>query len=120
MEHIIHSNIISHLEKNNVLSTYQHGFRKKRSCQSQLIITIQELAEALNSGEQMDCILLDFSKAFVKMPHQRLLNKCQYYRIRGNTLIGLSASYKAEHNRYFWMGGSQKHLKSPQACPKEL
>lgn len=37
MEHIIHSNIISHLEKNNILSTYQHGFRKKRSCQSQLI-----------------------------------------------------------------------------------
>ncbi|XP_056001579.1 uncharacterized protein LOC130048619 [Ostrea edulis] len=47
---------------------------------------IGKLADALNSGEQMDCILLDFPKAFDKVPHQCLLNKCQYYGIRGNTL----------------------------------
>ena len=86
MEHILHSNIISHLEANNILSDYQHGFRKNRSCESQLTITIQELADGLNSGEQLDCVLLDFSKAFDKVPHQRLLNKCRYYGIQGNTL----------------------------------
>jgi len=85
MEHILHSNIISHLEANSILSEYQHGFRKHTSCESQLAITLQELADGLNSGDQMDCILLDFSKAFDKVPHQRLLNKCSYYGIRGNT-----------------------------------
>ena len=85
MEHILHSNIISHLESHNI-SEFQHGFRKKRSCESQLIITLKELADGLNTGEQIDCVLLDFSKAFDKVPHQRLLNKCEHYGIRGNTL----------------------------------
>ena len=39
----------------------------------------------------MDCILLDFSKAFDKVPHQRLLNKCSYYGIRGNTLLWIAS-----------------------------
>jgi hypothetical protein len=63
MEHIMHSNIISHLEANNILSNYQHGFRKERSC-----------------------ILLDFSKAFDKVLHQHLINKCNYYGIQGKNL----------------------------------
>ena len=88
MEHILHSNIITHLEKNGILSDYQHGFRKQRS---QLVITLQELADGLNSGDQMDCVLLDFSKAFDKVPHQRLLNKCHFYGIRGNTLEWISS-----------------------------
>ncbi|MEM7290621.1 MAG: reverse transcriptase family protein, partial [Pseudomonadota bacterium] len=86
MEHIIHSNVIRHLEANFILSEYQHGFRKNRSCESQLITTIQDLADGLNQGHQLDCILLDFSKAFDKVPHMRLLAKCNFYGIRGETL----------------------------------
>ena len=86
MEHILHSNIITHLETHNILSDYQHGFRKNRSCESQLIITVQDLADNLDKGDQTDCILLDFSKAFDKVPHQRLLNKCESYGIRGSVL----------------------------------
>jgi hypothetical protein len=91
MEHILHSNIISHLEANNILSENQHGFHKHRSCENQLSITLQELADGLNSEDQMDCILLDFSKVFDKVPHQRLLNKCSHYGIRGNTLLWITS-----------------------------
>ena len=37
MEHIVVSNIMKHLERNNILSEFQHGFRSKRSCETQLI-----------------------------------------------------------------------------------
>jgi hypothetical protein len=55
------------------------------SCESQLIITIDALAKSLAKGEQVDVILLDFSKAFDKVPHHRLLHKLDYYGVRGNT-----------------------------------
>jgi hypothetical protein len=64
----------------------QHGFRKKRSCESQLILTIQDLAAGLNSKSQIDAILLDFSKAFDKVSHERLAPKLHHYGVRGNTL----------------------------------
>ena len=39
---------------------------------------------------QVDIILLDFSKAFDTVPHQRLLKKLYNYGIRSNTLNWLS------------------------------
>ena len=48
--------------------------------------TIQDLATRLNSGEQVDVLFLDFSKAFDKVPHNQLLHKLDYYGIRGTYL----------------------------------
>ena len=39
----------------------QHGFREKRSCETQLIMLIDELAKNMQMGKQTDLILLDFS-----------------------------------------------------------
>ena len=86
LEHIIHSHAMKHLSRYNILSDAQHGFRKNRSTESQLILTCNEHAKALNSNEQLDSILLDFSKAFDKVPHKRLLHKLSHYGIRGKIL----------------------------------
>ena len=58
-----------HLTKHNILTEEQHGFRQCRSCETQLIATVHNLAENLNCGNQTDVILLDFTKAFDKVPH---------------------------------------------------
>ena len=84
MEHIIHSTVMKHLDMHDILIDAQHGFRKSRSCESQPIMTAQDLADNLNRNKQVDGILLDFSKAFDKVPHQRLLDKLNYYGVRGN------------------------------------
>ena len=42
----------------------QHGFRKMRSCESQLIQFVDELARSLVGGRQVDVAVMDFSKAF--------------------------------------------------------
>ena len=36
LEHILHSQIMKHLENHTILTDQQHGFRKQRSCESQL------------------------------------------------------------------------------------
>ena len=77
---------MNHLSQNNLLSDNQHGFRTRRSCETQLITTVQELAKNMSSGKQIDAILLDFSKAFDKVPHRRLLMTRDQYGIRGTTL----------------------------------
>jgi len=41
LEHIITSHIRQHLDHNNILSAYQHGFRKLHSCETQLLVTVQ-------------------------------------------------------------------------------
>ena len=66
MEHILHSQVIKHLEAHGILSDQPHGFQKRRSCESQLILTLQDLAAGMDEGQQIDAIHLDFSKAFDK------------------------------------------------------
>ena len=73
-------------ENNQILCDQQHGFRKHRSCESQLLTTVQDLASGLDNSQQIDAILLYFSKAFDKVPHQRLLIKLEHYGVRGTTL----------------------------------
>ena len=63
--------------------SHRHGFRSRRSCETQLIVTKDSIVKSLAHGEQVDIILLDFYKAFDKVPHQRLLHKLDFYGVRG-------------------------------------
>ena len=76
---------MSHLDNHRILKEYQHGFRKNHSCESQLISTIQDIAKEVDHRKQIDLIVMDFQKAFDKVPHQRLLSKLLSYGIRGKT-----------------------------------
>ena len=85
MEHVVVSQMMKHFDEHGILADCQHGFRKQRSCETQLIGLTQELHERLEEKAQVDMIVLDFSKAFDKVPHQRLMTKLWNYGIRGNT-----------------------------------
>ena len=45
---------MDHLDCNKLLSEEQHGFRKACSCESQLILTIQDIANGMNDSEQIE------------------------------------------------------------------
>ena len=85
MEHIITSATMKHLETNNILYNQQHGFRASRSCETQLISFIHELTQNSSNNKQTDIIIMDFAKAFDKVPHTRLQYKLKYYGITGQT-----------------------------------
>ena len=81
MKHDITSNIMSHLDKHKLLQPNQHGFRSKLSCETQLIQFVQDISDSLNEKGQTDVIVMDFSKAFDKVDHSRLLLKLRRFGI---------------------------------------
>ena len=84
LEHIVHSSVMTLFDRFKILCDNQHGFHKKRSFETQLIVTIHEIAKHLSSDNQVVVILLDFKKAFDNVPHARLFHKPYFYDIRGN------------------------------------
>ena len=89
MEHIISQHLLNHLEANNILFEKQHGFRKKRSTDTPLLAFTQDILANLSGGRQTDVIIIDFAKAFDKVPHHRLIQQLEIYGIIGpvNTWI---------------------------------
>ena len=82
LEHVIYRHLMTHLEANAILSGAQHGFRKGRSCETQLLLLLENLTKTLDNRRQVDLILTDFSKAFDKVPHQRLLLKLKNFGVQ--------------------------------------
>ena len=72
-----------HLENNNILYDLQHGFRPSRSCETQLISFLQHFSQSNNQNIQTDVVIMDFAKAFDKVPQQHLL-KVSYQGARQN------------------------------------
>ena len=64
---------------------FNMGFAKN-SCETQLIQLVEDLGRQLSLGKQTDLILLDFSKAFDKVNHLKLLYKLSCFGVKGNTL----------------------------------
>ena len=84
LEHLICKHLMNHLERNNILTKLNHGFRSGYSCESQLIVTMEDFLQAHNRNIQVDSAILDFSKAFDTLPHRKLLHKLTSYRINGS------------------------------------
>ena len=91
LEHVVTSSLMSHLEKNKILRPEQHGFRRKRSCETQLLDFVEELNENVAKGKQSDVIILDFAKAFDKVNHSLLIHKLRHYGITGPVLTWLQS-----------------------------
>ena len=117
-EHVVHSAIINHLEAQEILSDAQHGFRKRRSCDTQLILTINDLAKGIDDKGQTDLILLDFAKAFDKVSHRLLLHKIQNYGVRGSTLKWIEDFLKDRIQQVIVDGKSSNTAKVTSGVPQ--
>ena len=97
---------MKHLDSHRILTDVQRGFRGKRSTVTQLLITIHDLAKTIQDNKSIHAAILDFSKAFDKVPHQRFLSKLEYYGIREN-LIEWFESFLIGSNQSVICDGSQ-------------
>ena len=75
-------------DTHDILLKHQYGFRSRHLCETQLLTIIDDFAKAINDKKQVDTCMLDFSKAFDKIPQ---LHKLEFYGITGDTLSWLTA-----------------------------
>ena len=91
-ERIIKDQWVKYLEDNNILTEKQFGFRKGRSCATNLISFYSRVIDVVQERDGwVDCIYLDLKKAFDKVPHERLLWKLKNIGgLKGNILAWMS------------------------------
>ena len=86
LEAIIAKEIRQHLETHMLIRHSQHGFSKGKSCITNLLSFYRKVFETIDRGERYDIVFLDFSKAFDRVPHRRLLSKVKAHGIDGKVL----------------------------------
>ena len=82
-EKVVRKYLVSFLEENGLLNQSQHGFRKGRSCLSQLLSHFDRITSLLESGKGVDVVYLDFAKAFDKVDLGITVRKLHQLGIRG-------------------------------------
>lgn len=82
----VHESLMVFLIKYDLLYNTQSGFRTNHSCETALIHMIDKWLKALDKGEIVGAILVDFRKAFDLVDHNILLNKLKLYKINRTAL----------------------------------
>ena len=104
-EKIIYDRLLNFLERYKILYDKQYGFRKKHSTYMVLITLMDKLRNAIENGEYVIGIFLDFSKAFDTVNHDILREKLEHYGIRGCALSWFR-SYLSNKPQYVTYNGT--------------
>ena len=75
LESIIKYVISKHLESNTLIKGSQHSFSSGKSCLTNLLIYLEQVTSEIDKGVPVDTLYIDFTKAFDKVPHLRLIEK---------------------------------------------
>jgi hypothetical protein len=82
-EKILGRKLMLFFDEHQLINKGQHGFRRGRSCLSQLLGHYTKILEIMETGAGADVLYLDFSKAFDKVDHGILLQKLYKLGITG-------------------------------------
>jgi hypothetical protein len=105
-EKIIKKELVAYLEGNELIRETQHGFRKNRSCLTNLLHFFEAVAEEVDRGEPVDVLYFDFRKAFDRVSHERLLLKLKAIGVEGRLLCWIKDWLKERRQRVVLGGGA--------------
>ena len=118
MERMVTERIVAHLETNNLLSVAQHGFRKHRSCMTNLITTLDDWTKVVDGGGCIHACYLDISKAFDRVDHYILLEKLQKHGITKDLHTWMGDYLTDRHARVRVDGVMSKKIDATSGVPQ--
>ena len=108
LESCVYDLLLEHVDANNIISEKQHGFRRGRSTNSNLLSFWEEISKLANEGKEISIIYTDLRKAFDSVPHDLLLMKLRKYGVRSSNLAWI-ASFLAERQQKVVINGKYSH-----------
>jgi ribonucleases P/MRP protein subunit RPP40 len=111
LEGIIREEITDYLYTNALLNQTQHGFMKDRSCQTNLLEFMDMVTQAVDEGKPVDAVYLDFSKAFDKISHPKLMQKLHAYGITGKVKNWIQ-SWLTNRKQYVSVNGAESEVET--------
>ena len=108
-EKLMYARLIDFLSKHNILYENQFGFQSNLSTEFAVSKLLNYIIETLEKSEIGVCIFLDFAKAFDTVNHEILIQKLEYYGIRGVALNWMK-SYLTNRMQCTEVGDTQSEL----------
>lgn len=109
-ERTIKTRLVEYLEQKQILYAHQYGFRKNLNTTAAALSLLNNIRQAVDHNKFSSAIFIDLCKAFDMVNHEILLEKLEYYGIRGIPLK-LIESYLSNRTQIVKIGGFESDLK---------
>ena len=110
-ERVIKKMLVNYLEQNGLISANQHGCRSGRSTLTQFIAHVNDILVGWNNGFDLDCIYLDYAKAFDKVDHALFVEKMKRFSIHPKLLKWIE-SFLVDRKQCVVVNGARSDEKS--------
>lgn len=119
LEKIMHDQINDYLCEHNLLTKFQSGYRKKRSCITALTDITEDIRQSFEKNMVSFLVLLDHSKAFDTVNHTILLTKLSKLFCFANSACKLIEAYLKNRSQTVFLGNSRSEaLINPIGVPQ--
>lgn len=105
-ERILKNQIQSHIERYNLMHQFQSGFRRGHSTTSAFLKVHDDIHSVIDKKGVAFLLLIDFSKAFDRVSHTKLLKKLSSQFSFARSAVSLIHSYLSKRTQAVFVNGT--------------